>query len=210
MKLIGNYLSPYVRRVAVSLNATEIPFELEHLYVSKSPDAVRRHNPLVRIPTLILDDGEVLVESYAILDAIDEMAAPERRLTPPCGSERRHVMKVTAIGVGSMEKAQWAYYEGRFRPEEKIHQPWVEHNEQQVLGGLGYLDELAEKAGQDGWLAGTQRMSQADITGVIAYSFAEAVRPGLGLAERVPHLAGFVRRCEALEIFSKAPVPEQP
>ncbi|MBV7326834.1 glutathione S-transferase family protein [Chloroflexi bacterium TSY] len=151
MKLIGNYLSPYVRRVAVSLNAMAMPFELEQLYVFKSPEEVRKYNPIVRIPTLILDDGEVLVESYAILDAIDEIAGFDYRLTPPSGSERRHVMKVTALGVGSMEKAQWAFYEGRFRPQEKIHEPWIEHNEGQVLSGLAYLDDLAKKVGDSGF-----------------------------------------------------------
>lgn len=209
MKLIGNYLSPYVRRVAVSLNAMGMPFELEQLYVFKSPDEVRKYNPIVRIPALILDGGEVLVESYAILDALDEIAGSEYRLTPPSGSERRHVMKVIALGVGSMEKAQWAFYEGRFRPEEKIHEPWIEHNEAQVLSGLNYLDDLAKKAGDNGWLAGTERIGQADITGVVAYSFADAVRPALGLAERLPYLARFADRCESLEIFSNAPIPSQ-
>ena len=116
-------------------------------------------------------------------------------------------MKVTALGVGSMEKAQWAFYEGRFRPEEKIHEPWIEHNDKQVLSALGYLNDLAEKARDNGWLAGTERMTQADITGVVAYSFAEAVRPALEVAERLPYLARFAGRCEALEIFRDAPLP---
>jgi glutathione S-transferase len=68
VRLIGNFLSPYVRRVAVSLNILELPFELEELFVFKEPDVVRRHNPLVRIPVLVLDDGDTLAESGAILD----------------------------------------------------------------------------------------------------------------------------------------------
>lgn len=208
MKLIGNYLSPYVRRVAVTLNAVNMSFDLDRIYVFKSPDEVRALNPLVRIPTLVMDSGEVLVESYAILDAIDQMAGPGRSLTPASGSERRHVMKVTAVGVGSMEKAQWAYYEERFKPEEKIHAPWIEHNEAQVLSGLGYLDDLAKKAGEDGWLAGTEALSQADITCVVAYSFARTVRPSLGIAQKLPHLAEFAARCERLDMFKSAPIPD--
>ena len=91
MKLIGNYLSPYTRRVAISLNAVGLPFELEHLFVFKEPDRVRAHNPVVRIPTLVMDDGEVLVESYAILDAIDQMVGPDRALAPAVGEERCRV-----------------------------------------------------------------------------------------------------------------------
>jgi glutathione S-transferase len=208
MRLIGNYLSPYTRRVAVSLNALGLPFELEHLYVFKEPGRVRAHNPVVRIPTLVLDDGEALVESYAILDAIDQMAGPDKALTPAAGEARRRVMKVTAIALAGTEKAQWAFYERRFRPEEKVHQPWIDHNDQQVVGGLRFLDRLAARAGDEGWLAGTGRLSQADITGAVAYAFAAAVRPHLGLREEVSHLARFAARCEALPIFASAPLPE--
>ena len=71
----------------------------------------------------MLDDNDVLVESYAILDEIDQMVGSEKALCPPHGAERRRVMKLTAIAVASMEKAQWAFYEPRFRPPEKVHQP---------------------------------------------------------------------------------------
>jgi len=209
VKLIGNYLSPYVRRVAISLNALGMPFELEHLSVFESPEQVRKHNPIVRIPTLVLDSGETLVESYAILDELDRMAGPQICLTPDTGSDRRYVMKVTAVGVGSMEKAQWAFYERRFRPEEKVHEPWIKHNDEQVLSGLGYLNDLAKVAGECGWLAETERMSQADVTGVVAYTFAEVIRPNLEVAKMLPYLARFAERCEALEIFRETPVPTQ-
>jgi glutathione S-transferase len=207
MKLIGNYLSPYVRRVAVSLNAMGMPFELDELLVFKEPERVRAHNPVTRIPTLILDDGEVLIDSAAILDALDQMAGPEKALTPAAGAERRRVLKVAGIAVAAMEKAQWAVYELRFHPDEKVHQPWIEHNEAQALGGLAWLDELAAESGAEGWLAGTPAMSQADITGAIAYSFCNAMRPNLALADKAPNLARFAARREAMEIFQAAPMP---
>jgi len=78
MKLIGNYLSPYVRRVAVSLNILAWPFELDEVLVFKDPAVVRRYNALVRIPVLVLDDGSTLFESGAILDEIDRLAGTER------------------------------------------------------------------------------------------------------------------------------------
>ncbi len=80
MKLIGNFLSPYVRRVAISLNILEIPFELENLFVFKVPNVVRQFDPVVRIPVLVLDDGTRLVESAAILDEINRMVGPENCL----------------------------------------------------------------------------------------------------------------------------------
>ena len=208
MKLIGNYISPYVRRVAVSLNALEIPFELEQVMVFDNPDAVRAHNPVVRIPTLLLDDGDVLIESGAILDELDQMAGAERALTPAAGRPRREVMKIAAVAIGSTEKAQWSVYERRFRPEEKVHVPWIEHNDKQVVSGFEFLDGLAGQAGAKGWLAATPAMSQADITSAVAYSFAALTRPALNLAERVPNLAAFAARCEELEIFKAAPIPK--
>jgi glutathione S-transferase len=205
MRLIGNYLSPYVRRVAVSMNVLGVPFELEEVYVFKTPETVRAHNPLVRIPTLIMDDGEVLIESSAILDALDLLVGPARALTPAAGEPRRRVLKVTAIAVGAMEKAQWAFYEGRFRPPEKVHQPWIDHNEAQALGALRHLDGLA--AGSGGPLAGTEAMSQADISAAVAFAFVRKVRPGLEAEKLAPHLARLTERCEAMAAFAAAPVP---
>lgn len=207
MKLIGNYLSPFARRVAVSLNVMGLAYEMDKIMVFEKPDAVSEHNPLVRIPTLVLDDGDALVESYAILDALDEMAGDEKRLTPAAGMSRRKVMKFSAVAVGTMDKAQWAAYEGRHRPEDKYHQPWADHNDAQAMGGLAYLDGLAEDAGDAGWLAGGDRIGQADISTVVAYSFTKKVRPHLDLAGECPALTAFVERCEALDAFSSAPVP---
>ncbi len=201
MKLIGAYRSPYVRRVAVSMNLMDMAFEHDPIPVFDDQDAVRKFNPLVRVPTVVLDDGESLVESYAILDTLDEIAGPDKRMMPAAGAERRKVMKLTAVATGTMDKAIWAVYEGRFHPKEKVHRPWIEHNEEQACGGLGFLNDCAKAAG-DGWLAGTDRISQADVSGAIAYAFTNIARPKLGLAEKCPDLAAFVARCEAMEAFS--------
>ena len=207
MRLIGNYLSPYTRRVAISLTALDIPFELEELTPFKKPEPVREHNPLVRIPTLVFDDGDALFESHVILDAIDQLVGPDRALTPVSGLSRRRVMKTTAVATASMEKAQWAFYEVRFHPPEKVYQWWIDHNEAQTISGLQYLDQLAKSIRDDGWIAATERLSQADISAAVAYSFVEAVRPELSVLESAPHLAEFARRCEAMDIFRATPVP---
>ncbi len=207
MKLIGNYLSPYVRRVAISLNALDMAFELHDVRVFDAPDEVREYNPVVRIPTLVLDDGTVMIESYAMLDEIDQIAGPQRALTPASGEQRRGIMQVTAFAVSAMEKAQWAFYEGRFRPAEKIEDSWIAHNDAQTLAALGVLDGLAHDAGTTGWLGGSDKLTQADISSVVAFGFAETVRPDLNVAREVPHLAGHAARCEALPVFASAPLP---
>ena len=204
MKLIGLYRSPYVRRVAVSLNILDIEYVNEPVTPFESPEAVSRYNPLNRIPTLILDDGDVLVESYAILDTLDDMSPPEKRLVPSTGDTRMHVMQLSAIATGTMDKAVWAVYEGRFHPKDKYHKPWVEHNDAQADSGLGYLNEAVLKADciENGWLGSTDRISQADVSASIAYSFTAMARPKLGVADKYPALDAFAGRMEAQKAFS--------
>jgi glutathione S-transferase len=207
VRLIGIFLSPYVRRVAVSLNLLNLPFEADQVFVFGEPDVVRRYNPLVRIPALVLDDGTNLVESGAILDEIDHMVSPERRLTPSNGSPRRRVLQAAAMALGCADKAQWAFYEDRVRPTEKVHTPWIEHNDNQVLGGFEHLNGAATKIDDGGWIAGTPQISQADVTTTAAFTFANLGRPHLELSKRFPELSRFVARCEALPAFLKAPLP---
>jgi glutathione S-transferase len=137
MKLLGSKRSPYVRRVGVSLNVMGLDYTLDPVAVWDNPEEVSAHNPLVRVPTVVLDDGDTLVESYAILDALDEMAGDDKRLIPASGPDRRKVMKMTAVASGTIDKTIWAVYEGRFHPKEKVHRPWIEHNEPKRLAGRG-------------------------------------------------------------------------
>ena len=201
MKLIGGFGSPFVRRVAISLNFLGLDWTHEAASVFDKPDSVKKHNPLVRVPTVVLDDGDSLVESYAILDALDEIAGDAKRLIPASGPARRDVMKLTAVASGTMDKAVWAYYETRFHPEEKVHEPWIEHNEEQAMGGLGYLDSRAKKAGQR-WLAGGDQISQADVSAAVAISFTNRVRSNLNVMDVFPSLAALSARCEAMDEFS--------
>ena len=208
MKLIGNFLSPFARRVAVSLNVLDLPYELENVLAFGNAEIIQPHNPLARVPTLMLNDGEVLVESYAILDYLDELVGHDKRLTPNASKGRLRVMKDTAIGVGTMDRSQWAIYEYRHRPAEKVHEPWAQHNDESAMAGFVFLDRLASSAGKTGWLSGTPRISQSDITAVVAYSFAEKVRPNLDLQTALPNLTAFVRRCESMPPFSASKVPD--
>ena len=102
MILIGRYLSPFVRRVAATMHIYEPPFEHRPFsVVGEDRPKIRDVNPLSRVPALILDDGETLIDSGAILDYLDEQAGPERALTPASGGERRRVLKLMAVAVGA-------------------------------------------------------------------------------------------------------------
>jgi glutathione S-transferase len=207
MRLIGILRSPYVRRTAVSLNVMGIPYALDAVPVFDKPELVRPYNPLTRVPTLVLDSGETLIDSAVILDYLDELAGAERRLVPERGAERRHVLKLMTVALGAVDKAVWSAYEYRFRPAEKVHKPWVQHNDAQVVAGFTHLDAIAAKLGDNDWIAGTERMSQADITTAVGFTFAQLVRPNLGLAAKAPNVARFAARCEGLAPFRAAAIP---
>ena len=89
MILIGMFDSPFVRRVAISMRLLDIPFEHRNWSVGKDQTDIRRYNPLGRVPTLVLDEGETLIESSSILDYLDGTVGPDRALLPHGGADRR-------------------------------------------------------------------------------------------------------------------------
>ncbi len=197
--LIGMFDSPFVRRVAVTLNLLGRDFEHRDWSVGKDFDRIREFNPLGRVPTLVLADGEALVESAAILDFLDDQVGPERALVPPSGAERRQVLRLMAIASGAAEKGVAQIYERAFRPVEKRHEAWVARCRAQMHGALAELERLAQtRAGA--WLVG-DRLTQADITTSCVFTFlneALTIDPGAAL---YPSLQDLNRRCEALPPF---------
>jgi glutathione S-transferase len=94
MILIGQYDSPFVRRVAIALRLYGLPFEHRPWSTFGEGDKIAPFNPLRRVPTLVLDSGEALIESTAILDYLDEMVGPEKAMIARSGPERRHALKI--------------------------------------------------------------------------------------------------------------------
>lgn len=203
MILIGMFDSPFVRRVAISLRLLGHGFEHRDWSVGRDFDRIREYNPLGRVPTLVLDDGEVLTESAAILDWLDEIAGPQA-LLPAKGPERRQALKLMALAIGACEKGIIQIYERVFRPAEKVHEPWLERCRTQVHESLSALDAIcAERAGAPA-LVGT-RFGQADISVAVAFTF---LTEALSLpVSRYPALAAHALRCEALPAFAEFHVP---
>ena len=200
MKLYGRYMSPFVRRVGVTLQALDMPYEHVEVAPFDEWDRAMSINPVVRIPALELDDGDLLIESSAILDYLDE-AAGAKALAPRSGKRRRDVLKLVSIGVGAMEKAVGAAYEVRFHEKEQVGKAWLERCETQTVSALAALDGAAKNAGANGWLYGDS-MTQADVSAVVAYTFAAMARPKLGVADKTPNLSKFAARLEAMPAFA--------
>jgi glutathione S-transferase len=193
MILSGQYDSPFVRRVAISLRLLGFAYERDARSVFADFDAVRARNPLGRIPSLVLDDGETLIDSAAILDWLDQLVGPERALIPPGGAERRASLRRIALACGVIDKAGAAAYERLIRPAAHRWPEWIARCRTQAAGGLAAL-------GAERWLSGGPPAQDAITTGCmmrfLAMADPELIAPG-----RYPSLDALAARLEALPEF---------
>ncbi len=199
------YDSPFVRRVAIGMHLSGIAFEHAPWSVGADFERIRQYNPLVRVPTLVLDGGEVLLESAALLDYLDELVGPQRALLPRAGRERRMALKLIALASGAADKAREQLYERAFRPPDKRHEPWLARCRTQMNGALGELECHALQRGCGRWLLG-ERLTHADIAAVCAFTF---LCESLDLSEHnapYPALRALAARCEALPEFQSTKV----
>lgn len=201
--LYGRYASPFVRRVAVTLRHYDILYRHMPL-MPFGPDKAElaRLNPIARVPALRLTDGEMLIDSAAILDHLDSLAGPGRSLTPVAGPARRRVLTLLAVALGAGEKLVAALYERHFRPRETWHAPWLEACDKQVRDGFVWLN--AACAGP--WFTGAD-MTQADVTVAVFWLFGRAKRPRFFAGLGCQALDDLAERLQATSAF-QATVPE--
>ena len=199
MILIGQYDSPFVRRVAVALRLHRLGYE--HRPWSSFGDAERLAaiNPLRRVPVLLLDDGEALIESGAILDHLDEQAPPDRRLIPASGPERRRMLRLCALATGLCDKMVSLVYERILH--ETVSERWVARCEAQIRDVLAVLE--AERAREPAPFWNGAAPGHADIALGCALRFLAEAHPAIhGGGAAWPSLAAHAARCEALDAFA--------
>jgi glutathione S-transferase len=202
--LYGRYVSPFVRRAAVTLRLYGIAYRHVPL-MPFGPDkaALAAFNPIARVPALQLGDGEMLIDSAAILDHLDQLAGPHA-LTPAAGPARRRVLTLLAVALGANEKLVAGLYERHFRSREAWHRPWLDACDKQVRDGFQWLD--AQFSGP--WFMGSA-MTQADVTVTVFWLFGRTKRPrffaGLGCGK----LGALAERLEGTPAFQVTlPEPE--
>ena len=193
MILVGQYDSPVVRRVGVSLRLLGFDYEHDARSVFGDFDALRRVNPVGRIPSLVLDDGEVLIDSTAILDWLDQTVGPERALVPPREPGRRRALKLIALAIGAVEKIGAAAYERLMRPSAYRWPEWIARCRTQ---GGGAITALAAEP----WTV-SSRLGQAEITTACMIRFVRMVDPEELPPGRFPTLDALAVRCEARPEF---------
>ena len=114
--LYGRYASPFVRRVAVTLELYGLKYRhMPMMPFGPDKSELAKFNPIARVPALQLADSEMLIDSAVILDYLDSLAGPERALTPAAGKARRRVLTLLAVAHGANEKLVVSLYERHFR-----------------------------------------------------------------------------------------------
>lgn len=203
-RLLGLYDSPFVRRVAITMQLYGIPYEHVSLSVFRHMDAMRPLNPLFKVPMLTLPDGETLYESAYLLDYLDELAVARgvAPLTPRSGPERRQVQQTMALAIVATEKAVAIEYE-RKRPSELQWPDWSSRLRGQMRQALAML-----AAGRSGDFLIGDRLTQADITTAVGIGFVRYVLPHEWPDGEYPALEQLAERLEASEAFKAVPIDQ--
>ncbi|MDD1527948.1 glutathione S-transferase [Bradyrhizobium sp. WBOS7] len=206
MFLIGQYDSPFVRRVAIALKLYGLPFEHRPWSTFGDADKIAPYNPLRRVPTLVLDDGEALIESTIILDYLDDLVGEAKAMLPRAGVERRRHLRICALASGLGDKAVSLLYERVLRKEQLAL--WVERCQAQIGDVLGVLESERAKVTTPYWLG--DRIGHADVAVACVVRFTREAHPQLFDASRYPALSGHAERCEALAPFQEIVQPLAP
>jgi glutathione S-transferase len=206
MILIGQYDSPFVRRVGIALRLYGLAYEHRPWSTFGDADLIAPYNPLRRVPTLVLDHGEVLIESGAILDHLDELVGPARALIAESGEARRRALKVCALATGLADKAVALFYERVLH--QAVSEQWVARCRAQIGDVLTALEASRAATSTHFWHGNA--FGHADIAVACALRHAREAHPGLLDDQRCPALAAHAETCEALEVFREISQPFRP
>jgi len=203
MILIGQYDSPFVRRVGIALTLYGMPFEHRPWSVFGDTEKIRPLNPLVRVPTLVLDEGEVLADSHMMLDHLDGLVGPERALFPRDEPARHKALRVSTLAMGLAEKGVSLFYEQRLHSV--TSQAWSERCRSQIGSVLAVLETERAAKPSEYWFG--EHMGHADIAVAVALRFIADAHPGIIAAEAYPALSAHAARHEALPVFRQISQP---
>ncbi|MDP9901458.1 glutathione S-transferase [Variovorax ginsengisoli] len=200
MELIGMLDSPYVRRVAVTLQLLQLPFVHRPISVFSTFDQFYAINPVVKAPTLVCDDGATLMDSTLIIDHIETVAG--RSLMPVDRVERQRALRIVGLGLAACEKAVQIVYERQLRPPEKLHAPWMARVQAQLAAA--WLELETELTAQPLPVAAST-ITQAGVTAAIAWRFTQELLPGEVDPHAHPATARHSLAAEGLDAFLAAP-----
>ena len=197
--LVGWNRSAYTRRVAISMHVYGIEFDQRAQTAWDHFDDVKEFNPIVKIPALVSENGEVIVESAAILDYLDCRLGPERALMPPPSALRDRVRQIVALATAIIDKGRELRYEVHLHPAELRYQPWVERWSGQLSSAIEALDGMIGEP-----FAAGGKLTQADITTGVMVDMYRNSHPQLLPPGQYPRLDALAARCHAMPEFQRA------
>ena len=202
MQLIGMLDSPYVRRVAISLRLMGLPFEHRSISVFRQFEEFARINPVVKAPSLVCDDGEVLMDSTLILEYAQGLPAARRSLMPADAASRQRALRLIGLALAGCEKAVQIVYEKNLRPPEKQHEPWLARVRGQLDAAFAALEAELKRAPLE---ITSERISQAGVTAAVVWQFTHTLQSLVVDAAAYPALQALSQQAERLPEFVATP-----
>lgn len=200
MKLIGMLDSPYVRRVAIAFEALGIPFQHEAVSVFSTFEKFQSINPVVKAPTLVCDDGEVIMDSSLILQFVEATRCGGRSLWPTDPLALQRSFRIVSLALAACEKSVQTVYERNLRPESAQYEPWLTRLRGQLLAAYAGLEQEVGKHGE--LFSG---LSHASIASAVAWQFTQSELGSVVPEESCPLLAELSEHMESLPEFRKYP-----
>jgi glutathione S-transferase len=201
-KLIGLLDSPYVRRTAVALQLMEIDFEHLPLSAFTQYYEFSQINPAVKAPTLIIDDGSILMDSGLILQYASVISRNSWSAVPNGRKQRAAHFRMEGLSLVVMDKAVQLVLEQRLRPPDKQHSPWIVRCGIQLSEALDLL-EAEVKCHQ--WDFRIAPPTLAEVTAAVAWTFCKEMAHTMVEKENHPLLSTLTAEAELLECFKRAP-----
>jgi glutathione S-transferase len=186
MKLISATPSPYARKVRIALAEKSLPFELQTEVPWNDDTSLPRHNPLEKLPVLILDDGSTIWESSFILEWI-ERKFPNPPLLPTDDDGILAHKRMDALATGVCDAFLLVFFEWR-RPEAHRSAPWIDRQMRKVRGGIA---EIAHVVGDQAF-AVRETFGIADIAAGSVLGYLDVRFPEFGWRTRHPNLARYM------------------
>ncbi|MFM9974775.1 MAG: glutathione S-transferase family protein [Beijerinckiaceae bacterium] len=203
MILIGQYDSPFVRRVGIALTLYGMAFEHRPWSAFGDSARIKHFNPLLRVPTLVLASGETLIESTYILDYLDSLAAPDLVMLPASEPERRQALKVISLATGAADKAVSLFYE--LRLHNAVSDLFVDRCRAQITAVMDTL--TMDHAGRISPYWFGDRISHADVAVAAMLRFISEAHPGLVTMTDYAALSAHAAQMEALPVFQAISQP---
>jgi glutathione S-transferase len=203
MILIGQFDSPYTRRIGIMLTLYGIGFEHRPWSVFGDAEQLAEVNPLIRVPTLVLDNGDVLVETNLIMDYLDRLMPVDRILMPEQQPERYRAQHVIALASGISDKAVSLFYEQRLHSAPS--EAYVARLITQINGALEALEKKRQALAASYWNG--NHFGQADIAVACSLRHLREAFPELFDPARYQALHAHTVLMEQLSVFQKVRQP---